>query len=170
MELKWIGAMLVIGTCSGLGLARAAAQRKEARVLKQLLSALEMMRLELSCRVTPLPELCRIGGERTGREIREYFNTLADLLGSQVAPDAYQCARLALTKCPQLPAAAAQVLTQLSLGLGQFDYDGQLQGLQKTCELCDSELHRTLADCDGKVRTYQTLGICAGMALAVLLF
>lgn len=170
MELKWIGAVLVIGTCSGLGIARAAAQRRDVRVLKQLLSALEMMRLELSCRATPLPELCRIAENRAGREIREYFRTLADLLGSQVAPDASQCARLALNKCPQLPATAAQVLTQLSLSLGRFDYDGQLQGLQKTCELCEGELHRTLADSDGKVRTYQTLGICAGMALAVLLF
>ena len=170
MELRWVGAALVVGSCSGVGFARAAAQRRETRVLKQLLQVLEIMSLELSYRVTPLPELCRIAEERAGREVREYFRILSEILRSQVAPDASQCARIALSKCPQLPAAASQVLTQLSLSLGQYDFDGQLQGLKKACGLCECELNRCLADGDCKVRTYRTVGICAGMALAVLLF
>ena len=85
MELRWVGAALVVGSCSGVGFARAAAQRRETRVLKQLLQVLEIMSLELSYRVTPLPELCRIAEERAGREIREFFRILSDLLRSQVA-------------------------------------------------------------------------------------
>ena len=69
-ELRGLGAAVVVGSCSGVGFARAAAQRRETRVLKRLLQVLEIMSLELSYRVTPLPELCRIADERARREVR----------------------------------------------------------------------------------------------------
>ena len=52
--------------------------------------------------------------------------------------------------------------------MGQFDLSGQLKGFEavnKDClrELTDLENNRTQ-----RTRSYQTLGLCAGAALAIL--
>lgn len=169
MELKWFGAALVIAGCGSCGFMLAGTCRREEKLLQLLLEALEYMMMELSCRVTPLPALCRAVSEKTKLNIREYFGHLATLLGSQVAPDAQQCARIALSRCGRLPPRTAQALGHLSEGLGAFDYEAQLRQLRTAEEFCRCELEALRRDMDSKLRSYRTLGLCAGAALVVFL-
>lgn len=169
MELKWFGAVLVVAGCGSCGFILAGACRREERLLQLLLEALEYMTMELSCRVTPLPDLCAAVSAKTGLNIREYFGRLADLLESQVAPDASQCAQIALLKCGRLPKRTMQALQRLSAGLGSFDYESQLQHIRSVEEYCRSELDSLHRGLDNKLRTYRTLGLCAGAALVVFL-
>ena len=52
--------------------------------------------------------------------------------------------------------------------IGRFDLEGQLQGLESVRVYCRDQLDNLAKDRDVRLRSYQTLGLCAGAALAIL--
>ena len=169
MSLKWMGVLLIVGGCGGFGVAAVLAHKRAEAALHQLLRALEFMECELQYRLTPLPELCRRTAEVTSGRIREVFRHLADELEGQIAPDAGSCMKAALGKAPDLPEAARSALLELGDTLGRFDLPGQLKGLEGTRAVCTQALEGLSRNRDSRLRGYQTLGLCAGAALAILL-
>lgn len=168
MSVKWIGAILVMIGCGGLGFYMASQYRRELRILKQLLSALEYMANELRYRQTPLPQLIKSASERSEGAIKQCLQELFRELESQIAPDAGCCMKAALGKVKELPNRAVLCMELLGSTLGLFDLEGQLAGFSSV----QGECSRLIAEMeDGKqqrLRSYQTLGLCAGAALAIL--
>jgi len=58
---------------------------------------------------------------------------------------------------------------ELGGNLGRFDIPGQLRGLENTRKECCDKLQMLTQNNDSRLRSYQTLGLCAGAALAILL-
>lgn len=168
MSYKWIGAVLVIAGCGGFGFSLAAGHKKEEKLLRQMLHVLQFMECELQYRLTPLPELCRQAGKETGGALRDVLLDLARELDWQVAPDACSCMTAALKKNRDIPTSLRRLLLQLGRTLGRFDLTGQIRGLQSVQAECEEEMKRLGKDRDVRMRSYQTLGLCAGTALAIL--
>ncbi len=169
MSYKWIGAVFIIVSCGGFGFRIAAGCARQQRLLRQLLQALQGMEAELQYRLTPLPELCRQTGKETGGPLGRVFGELAGELDRQCAPDAASCMVFALSRAGDLPEALRRLLLRLGQILGRFDLPGQIQGLQAVqadCRQCLASLDR---DREERMRSYRTLGLCAGTALVVLL-
>lgn len=167
MNLKWIGAALIICGCGLIGFSISAAYRREERELRQLLGALDFMACELQYRRSPLPELCRqIGTERSGA-VGKLFAFLADRLDAQTVPDVQSCLHAA-SAAGQFPPRVQEALEILGTSLGRFDLEGQLQGLESVRLYCRTQLEDMAAGRDIRLRSYQTLGLCAGAALAIL--
>ena len=57
---------------------------------------------------------------------------------------------------------------QLGDSLGRFDLSGQIQGLASVQKRAEFELEQLRRNQDVRLRSYQTLGLCAGAALVVL--
>ena len=93
---------------------------------------------------------------------------LASALDEQIYPEAAACMDTALQRTPHLPEEAAKALGLLGSGLGRFDLDGQLQGLEQVRSHCRRKLEELSVNREQRVRGYQTLGVCAGAALAIL--
>ena len=127
------------------------------------------MHCELQYRCTALPLLCRQAGEREPGKIGKVFLKFASELEAQVCPDVSCCMSVTLAEFAELPAVVSQLLTSLGENLGNFDLDGQLLGLEQVRALCTERLGLLLANKDSRVRSYQTLGLCAGAAVAILL-
>lgn len=170
MGLKTVGAVLIVVACGGAGWSVAAAHRSEERCLKSLVQALELMRCELEYRAMPLPMLCRIVSERCTGPIGRSFSNLASALEAQRAPDATVCMTQALEATPGLPPRTKGAMEQLGGSLGQFDLSGQLRGIGAAIAQCQVELEKLHIDMEQRLRSYRTLGLCAGSALAILLF
>ncbi len=169
MSLKWIGAVLVIVGCGGFGFSLAAAHRREVQLLRQLYRGLEYMQCELKYRLTPLPELCRQTGRETGGSLRQIFVDMSRELDGRMLPDPADCMAAAMKKCREpLPVSLRKLLTRLGRSLGRFDLSGQLRGLEALCGACQEELAFLNKNRDIRLRNYQTLGLCAGVALAIL--
>ena len=168
MSLKLIGAVLIIAGCGGVGFSMAAAHRREENALRQLIGALDYMGCELQYHLTPLPELCRCAAAESGGCISRVLLNLSSELESQIAPDAASCMNAAIAKTPKLPTRARKNLTLLGSSLGRFDLQGQLKGLKGARQQCRRELEELSTDRDVRLRSYQTLGLCAGSALAIL--
>lgn len=166
--LKWFGAIMIIIGCGSVGFAMSAAHRREEKHLRQLIGALDFMQCELQYRLTPLPDLCRqTAGQCTG-SLRALFQALACELEDQISPDVFHCMNAALARNHNLPTHTAEALRSLGRTLGRFDLDGQLLGLENARYNCRQTLEQLSENREVRLRSYQTLSLCAGAALAIL--
>jgi len=169
MNFRWIGAVLIVAACSGCGFSIAAGKRKEEKLLYQLLHLLQFMESELRYRVTPLPELCRMAaGEVTGT-LQVVFLNLYRELSWQKLPDAGSCMSAAIRRTGEIPARIRRLLVQFGQTLGRFDLEGQLEGIRAVRRRCEDALESIRKNRDERLRSYRTLGICGGAALAIIL-
>ena len=168
MSVKIIGAVLIIAGCGGVGFSMAAAHRREEKALRELIRALDYMGCELQYRLTSLPDLCRYAAKECGGVIAQLLLNLSKELDAQVAPDALSCMNAALSKTKGLPQRTRKNLQALGASLGKFDLQGQLTGLEAARKQCRRELEELSKDRDVRLRSYQTLGLCIGSALAIL--
>lgn len=169
MGYKWIGAVLIIISCSGCGFAIAAGKRREESLVCQLLRILQIIEAELQYHVTPLPELCRMAAGETKGILRVVFMNLYRELKWQQLPDAGSCMYAAIQRSGEMPARVRRLLVQLGQTLGRFDLSGQLQGIRAVQKRCEETLEMIRKNRDERLRSYQTLGVCAGAALAIIL-
>ena len=61
-----------------------------------------------------------------------------------------------------------QTFMQLGESLGRFDLPGQLRGLEAIRRETEQTLQEVHAQRENRLRSYQTLGLCAGASLAIL--
>lgn len=168
MTIKWIGAALVIAGCGSWGFSLAAAYCYQERVLRCLDRTLQMLQWELTYRLTPLPELCGLAAREAAGELRNVFRELGQALDGNIQSDAAGCMAVVLKQHPNLPPKARRLLRQLGRTLGRFELEGQIQGMNSVrteCSAMIGDLHR---DREIRLRSYRTLGLCAGAALVIL--
>lgn len=168
MTGKLIGGILVICGCGGVGFSIAAASRREEAALRQLIGALDLMECELQYHLTPLPELCRQAGRESKGVVQKILTCLAQELECQIAPDVSSCMHAALLCCPEAPNRVRQAFEIMGTSLGRFDMDGEVRGLETVRGFCRRELEGLSQNRDSRLRSYETLGLCAGAALAIL--
>ena len=169
MGYKWIGAILIMASCSGCGFAIAAGKRREEQLLYQLIGILQFLEADLQYRLTPLPELCRLAAGETRGILRTVFLNLYRELKWQKLPDAGSCMYAAIQRSGEIPPKVSRLLVQLGHTLGRFDLPGQLQGIQSVRKRSEETLDAIRKNRVERLRSYQTLGICAGAALAIFL-
>lgn len=165
--IRLIGACCILTGCGGFGFAMAAASRREEAELRSLLSALEFMSCELSYRMTPLPALCRGAAQGKRGRVATFFLELAKALEQQTAPDVQVCV-FELLNVLEPSKALRQLLSELGSTLGRFDLPGQLRGLESAIRSTESALRHIRDGATDRRRSYQTLGLCAGAAMAIL--
>ena len=169
MSWKWIGAIMIVTGCGGFGFSLAASHRAQEQTLRQLLDILQYMYSELQYRLTPLPELCRRAAGAVPGRVGSVFSELAKALDRQVFPDVAGCMAAILANRLDIPAKTAQLLEKLGVTMGAFHLEGQLNGFTQLIEGCQSMLEDLGKNRDQRLRSYQTLGLCAGAALAIVL-
>lgn len=169
MYLKLIGAILIVTGCGGVGFRIAASYKYEEKVLRQLCAILNFMECQMEYRLTALPQLCRQAALGRCTSLDRLFTTLGNELDSQISPDVASCMRCAVAKTPSLPPMAKKHLVDLGNNLGMFDLDGQTKSIREVRENCLKDLQDLSANKESRLRSYQTLGLCAGAALSILL-
>ena len=168
MTLKILGAIFVFVGCGGFGFLIAATHRREVKTLHQLISSLSFMECEIQYHLTPLPELCRYTASASNGIVKNIFIALANEMDSQISPNVEKCMCSVISKTPNIPKLTKDALTVLGKSLGHFDADGQLKGLIAVRTECQNSLDAYTVNQDTRLRSYQTLGLCAGAAIAIL--
>lgn len=169
MEYRWLGAAMIVIGCGSCGFSIAAGKRKEEQMLCQLIRILRFMEAELRYRLTPLPDLCRLASCEVKGTLRVVFLNLYRELSWQKMPDAASCMSAAIQRTGEVPGRIRRILIQFGQTLGRFDLEGQLQGIQSVRNRCEESMESIRKNRDERLRSYQTLGVCAGAALAIIL-
>lgn len=165
--LRLMGAGCIVAGSGAFGFSMAAASRREERELKELLGALEFLSCELSYRLTPLPSLCRGAAEGRSGAVGTFFLELAKELEKQTEPDVQGCVRGVLSGM-SLTGSTGRLLRELGQSLGRFDLPGQLRGLEMSIRETELALRTIREGAPERRRSWQTLGLCVGAALAIL--
>ena len=165
--VRIVGACCIFVGCGSFGFAMAAASRREEAELRRLIAALEYMSCELSYRMTPLSALCRSAAQDSAGTVRLFLTGLACALERQTEPDVQSCIRSLLEELPPSKLLNRQ-LRELGSTLGRFDLPGQLRGLESAIRSTEEALRAHRDGADGRRRSWQTLGLCAGAAMAIL--
>ncbi len=168
MMLKIVGAILIITGCGSVGFKIAANYRRDENALEQLVSILDFMYAELQYRLTPLPSLCRLVAMHFRNMPGRLFEELAQEMELQTSTNIGQCMTAIISGKRTIPAITRTQMIRLGNSLGRFDLDGQLMGLEAVRQDCMRNLEQLRSNRDVRLRSYQTLGLCAGAALAIL--
>lgn len=168
MNLKMIGAICIIAACGGWGVLIASQHLQRIHLLRQLIGTLDYMECELQYRCTALPQLCRQAANQYPGKVGTLFLNLAEELEAQISPNVELCMAAVLEKYTDLPAIMRKLCRSLGSSLGRFDMPGQLRGLENVRAECRRKLEDLQHNKDARLRSYQTLGLCAGAALAIL--
>ena len=169
MALRFIGATFVIIACAAIGFKQATDLRREIKTLADMVDVLNFMERELSYRLTPLPKLCRLSSEQ-GKSFKTLLICLAEELESQISTDVASCMNAAICRNTGFADSIVTCLQELGSSFGKFDLEGQLNGIDSVRQKCINRLDELEKDKDIRIRNYQTLGLCAGAALAIVLF
>ena len=169
MDYKWIGAVLIIVSCGGFGFSLSAEHRYQETSLRKLISLLDFMACELQYRMTPLPDLCALAAGESGGTLGRIFQKLGEELESAVSADVSGAMEAALSSVQYLPVKTRDNLLLLGRSMGRFDLTGQLSALEAVRASCRRDLEGYIVNRELRLRNYQTLGLCAGAALAILL-
>ena len=168
MIIKTIGAILIITACGTFGLITAATHRKTVKTMRQLLFAIEGISNELRYRMCSLPDAFRNAAKFCNGIICSFLNTLADELEKQIAPDIVCCVDAVLSHTKDIPMLVISGILLLGKSLGRFDLEGQLKALESVYAECSVMLESYSANQDVRLRSYQTLALCAGAAVVIL--
>lgn len=168
MVLKIVGAVLVVVSCGGVGFKIATNYRRDENALQQLVGILDFMHCELQYHLTPLPSLCRQVAADFGNMPGHLFEELAQEMEAQTSSNIGQCMTSVISKNRTIPAITRNQMMHLGNSMGRFDLDGQLKGLEAVRQDCIRFLEEMRNNRDVRLRSYQTLGLCVGGALAIL--
>ena len=166
--LRLLGAALVTLSASLVGFGFARGVRRQCAQLEGLLWALDFMQAELSSRLTPLPQLlsaCR------QRDVALFFEAAGRALSVPPGCTVPVSFKRGFQASPGLSPGqeAVQTLYGLSTALGRFDLESQLAAIERAKGSITSVLLQLQAQKRARCRSYETIGICAGLALAVIL-
>ena len=168
--MKVLGALLITICCGWFGFSLSIAHKKEERNLRQLISSLEYIQCEIQYRLSSLPELCAQTANICEKgAVRDFFIALQEELNQQVSAEVQPCLLAALDNTPKMTPKTKQCILEMAKDLGKFDIDGQLSALESSRILCKEQLEKHCLGKDEQRRSYQTLGICAGAALVIVL-
>lgn len=167
--MRWVGAITVFICCGYLGFSKAANHKRAERDLRQILSAINYMECEIQYRLTPLPQLLGQAAKEISGVVGKVFAALANELENQISPDVTCCMETVLRRQMNIQEHTKEVLSVLGRCLGRFDLQGQLKELESVRGMCVRHLMTLETDRNTRLRSYQTLGLCAGSALAILL-
>ena len=169
--IRLFGASLVVLAASAAGFGFAKNVRLQCAQLDALSWALETMAGEMSARLTPLPEIFLLLGSGGQRDVSLFFKTAAMALTTPpgcTVPVAFKRGFAAAMNF-RPGEQAVQALYALSAGLGRFELERQLAAIEQAKAAVTRALLSLQAQKQVRTRCYGTIGVCAGLALAVIL-
>lgn len=169
MSFRIAGAVLIFSGCGWFGFSMANDYRHQERAVRQLIRASEYMECELQFRQTALPQLCHNTAQAVPGEIGQVFLLLEEQLERRTHADVPACMDAALKQLHDCSPTVSTAMEALGKSLGQFDLTGQISSLRSFRAECEVTLKELLKNRENRLRSYQTLGLCTGAALAVLL-
>ncbi len=161
---------IVISTCS-VGLRIASTLRKHCKMLRQLLSALQVMESEIGFCSTPLPQVFALMAIQTDGSLSRVFSSVARAMDKNrwLTPQSAMAKALQAETHSEMDKQVAEELLSLSAGLGKYDRESQIATLDKAKARIGLLLQSAEQECNVRSKTYRVLGICAGISVAILL-
>ena len=169
--LDLVGAAAVLAACAWLALSLVSAMNRHLRALEALSSALSMMRGEISCRLTPMPELFERLKNEAPEPAAALFSACAEKLpalgDSSLAKIWAEAARGTFSTA--LEPDELRAVEDVGLCLGRFEAREQAESIARAVEALIGFKERAEAKKRVESRLYPALSIALGLMLVIIL-
>lgn len=165
--MKLIGIVFIIMTTGSMGFRIAGAYRKQCETLRQLLAALQILRNEIAFCGTPLPKAFAMMAIPCNGILEKILSNVAREMDRHV----WMSPTAALEKhaSAQINEPFVTILMEMLSRFGSYDVQAQLQSVDWARMQCEERLCLLEQERTQKGKVYETLGICAGVAVSILL-
>jgi len=165
--MKVIGMVFVILAASSVGFSMSSSIRRDRLLLLQLQHALQLLRNEIAFCGTPLPQTFALMAANCTGYLERVFSEVAKQMDKHrwMSPSAVMEQVLS----GQRDTVVSDILKELAAGLGDYDVQSQLISVRTADERAATSLQRTEQEGSTTARIYETLGICSGLSVAILL-
>lgn len=167
--LKLIGALMVVGATTSLGLQRLEGLNSRLRALEAFISALDTIRADIRYRQTPVPELLEYLGKTSASPAAEFFHRCRQLSGDLTQVELGEIWSRELEALGPLKREELEALKEAGQLLGHWDADGQQAGLDRALERLKRCLAEARENRAAEAKMCVTLGLASGLAAVIIL-
>lgn len=169
--MKYAGMVFVVVSAASVGLQMSASLRSRCRLLQQLLTAMQVLRNEISVCGTPLPQAFALMAVSTNGAVEHLCAYLAREMDARRWLTPLTAMEQGLLNDPvwKQEENVCGILRQCAVGLGKYDRTSQLQVIDQTASDLSALLKQTEQEHSIRGKTYRILGICAGLSMVILL-
>lgn len=168
--MKLIGVLFVVLSAGSVGVQITLAMGRRCQLIRQLMSIVQLLKNEIAFCGTPLPQAFALAAASASGGLAQVFSTAAKEMDKfrWLRPQSALERALEAHSFLREGDPIRSVLLELGAKLGKYDMENQLQGLELA--LVQLEEERQAAEQERRLRgrTYETLGVCAGLAIAIL--
>lgn len=165
--MRTIGIVCIILSSGIVGIRVSGALKDRCLLLQDLIRLLRQMEHEISLYGTPVPQLFALMAASASGELEQIFSTAAHEMEREHWMTPYQAMEKAFSNTSDT--VLSSVLLPLCRQLGRYDRDAQMAGITASIQEAEAALRTMEQERSMKSKTYQTLGICTGLAASVLL-
>ena len=165
--MKVIGLIFIVAASSSVGFGMALSIQKERNLLLQMQRALQILRNEIAFCGTPLPQAFALVAAACSGYLECVFSDAAKQMDKHrwMTP---ACV-MEQVMSNHRETAVSEILQELAAGLGNYDLQAQLDSICNADVRAAELLQKTEQDGKAKAKIYETLGICGGLSVAILL-
>jgi len=170
--MKWIGALIIIFSATAIGRLLALQFRERPRQLRQLKSALQSLETEITYGLSPIGEAAKRLSEQLPNPSKRFFSLFSDKLaqGEASLKEAWDETLKEFWPSTAMKKNELEIMKQFGATLGLSDRENQ----QKQIRLALSHLEREETEARAAQNQYEkmlkSLGLLAGLLIAIILF
>lgn len=170
--MKWIGALLLLGTTTWAGFEWSKRLSDRPKHIRQLINALQILEAEIVYSQLPLQKAFSVMGKQLPQPASDLFKQLTAQLeqkGNNL-PDVWRTTVEAWTLKANLAKNEKDILLQFGATLGQHDFTQQKKHIQLALHHLEREMQEARDQHLKYAKLAKSLGVLAGLFLIILLF
>lgn len=165
--MRLIGVVFIVFSAGSVGVRIGFSLRQRCVFLQQLIKAFKLLENEIAFGSTPLPKAFALIGHASDGVVRRIFVGVSERMEKSRWMSPRKAMELTLETVDDK--STDQILLDLSEKIGRYDLNAQIDGLKCAQVQTQSLLEELERERSVKSRTYKTLSLCAGLAVAILL-
>ncbi|PAV29096.1 stage III sporulation protein SpoAB [Virgibacillus profundi] len=169
--MKWIGALLFIGTTTWIGFEWSRRLNKRPKHIRLLKNALQILEAEILYSQLPLKDAFTMIAKQIPQPMKTFFESLSNNLQEEHI-DFYSIWEkdvIELMKVSCLGGNEQEILNQFGRTLGQHDFYQQQKHIQLTVTHLDRELEDARDNQNKYSKMAKSLGVLCGLFIVLLL-
>lgn len=165
--MKYIGLLFIVVSASSVGIQMAANLNRRCEMIRQFIYSLQVLRNEILVCGTYLPQAFALMAASVTTPLAEIYETIAKQMEKNRWLTPYDVTREVVDG--SWDGEISRMILSLSQKLGKYDLQAQTAGIDAAAK--EAEQYLQVLECEKRLksRTYRTLGLCAGLAVAILL-
>ena len=167
--IKYFGIILIFIASTYIGKLYANKYKNRVDELEKMKSSLNIFKAKIKFTCNTIPEIFEDIGKNLDEPIGKIFLDASKLMEQQIAKDAWDTSLNQNICRTNFNKKDIEDLKELSKMLGNTDVQGQISQIELVMQLIEGQTKQAQIEMQKNSKLYRTLGITAGLTIAIIL-